>query len=139
MDIKQLAQDIQDDFNDRSFRKKAREVVDPNIVVMDTPTGQQMNGIDGFVQYSESYVTTMPDIKGTVVEHKVRGNKDVMRVRGTGTFTGTLNMPQGAVPGNGRSVDLEYQVEQEFNDAGKLVRFAVNYDLQDFIRQLGVG
>ena len=59
MDIKQLAQDIQDDFNDRSFREKAREVVDPNIVVTDTPTGQQMNGIDGFVQYSESYVTTI--------------------------------------------------------------------------------
>lgn len=80
----------------------------------------------------------MPDLKGRAVEHKVNGNKVTTRVHGKGTFTGTMYTPQGNLPGNGNSLDIEYQLEQEFNDAGKLVRFAVDYDLQDFMRQLGL-
>jgi hypothetical protein len=81
----------------------------------------------------------MPDIKGTVLEHKVSGNKVTTKVRAKGTFTGTLQTPQGAVPGTRNAVDIEYQLDQEFNDAGKLTRFAVNFDMKDFMRQLGVG
>ena len=33
---------------------------------------------------------------------------------------------------------LEYRLEQEFDDAGKLKRFSVDYDMQDFMRQLGL-
>ena len=35
-------------------------------------------------------------------------------------------------------MDIEYQIEQEFNEAGKAVRFAANYDVQEFMRQLGL-
>jgi len=138
MDVKQLAQDTVDSFNDRSFREKAKESADANIVVIDRPTGQELHGVDGFIQYSEGFVTAMPDLKGTAVEHNVNGNKVTTRVHGKGTFTGTMATPQGNVPGNGNPLDIEYQLEQEFNDAGKLVRFAVDYDMQDFMRQLGM-
>ena len=138
MDVKQLAQDTVDSFNDRSFREKAKETADANIVVIDRPTGQELHGVDGFIQYSEGFVTAMPDLKGTAVEHNVNGNKVTTRVHGKGTFTGTMATPQGNVPGNGNPLDIEYQLEQEFNDAGKLVRFAVDYDMQDFMRQLGM-
>ena len=60
-------------------------------------------------------------------------------MRGQGNFTGTMVTPQGSMPGNGNPVDIEYQIEQEFNDAGKVTRFAVDYDMQDFMRQLGMG
>ena len=139
MDVKQLAQDTVDDFNDRSFREKAKEVADPNIVVIDKPTGQELRGVDNFIQYSEGFVTAMPDLKGEVVEQKVNGNTVTTRVRGKGTFTGTLYTPQGTFPGNGNPLDIEYELEQQFNDAGKLVRFVVDYDMQDFMRQLGIG
>ena len=139
MDIKQLAQNTVDDFNDRSFREKAKDVADPNIVIIDKPTGQELRGVDSFVQYSEGFVTAMPDLKGEAVEHKVNGNKVLTRVHGQGTFTGTLHTPQGAVPGNGNRLDMEYQLEQEFNEAGKLVRFVVDFDTAEFMHQLGIG
>ena len=139
MDVKQLAQDTVDMFNDRSFRQKAKDTTDASVIVSDKATGQEMRGVDGFVQYSDGFVTAMPDLKGTALEHKVNGNKVTSRIRGKGTFTGTLQTPQGNVPGNGNSVEIEYQLDQEFNDAGKLVHFAVNYDMQDFMRQLGMG
>jgi len=139
MDVKQLAQASVDMFNDRSFRQKAKDVMDSNVVVSDGPTGQEMRGPDGYVQYAEGFVTAMPDLKGTAIEHKVSGNKVTTRVRGQGTFTGTMVTPQGSMPGNGNSLDIEYQIEQEFNDAGKVTHFAVNFDMQDFMRQLGMG
>ena len=139
MDVKQLAQDTIDMFNDRSYRQKANEVMDSNVVVFDGPTGQELHGPDGYVQYADGFVTAMPDLKGTALEHKVSGNKVTTRVRGQGTFTGTMVTPQGSMPGNGNPLDIEYQVEQEFNDAGKVTRFAVTFDMQDFMHQLGMG
>jgi len=138
MDIKGLAQVSIDSFNDRSFREKAKDLMDPNVVIIDGPTGQELHGPEGYVQYSDGFVNAIPDLKGTAIEHKVSGNKVTSRVRGQGNFTGTLVTPQGSFPGNGNPVDIEYQIEQEFNDEGKVVRFAVDYDIQDFMRQLGV-
>lgn len=139
MDVKQLAQASIDMFNDRSFRQKAKDFVDPGVVVIDVPTSQELHGVDGFIQFNEGFVTAMPDLKGTVIEHQVSGNKVTSRVRGQGTFTGSLQTPQGNIPGNGNSLNLEYKIEQDFNDAGKIMRFAATYDMQEFLRQLGVG
>src|SRR5512140_1575614 len=123
MDVKQLAQAvIIDTFNDRSYKQKAKDLVDANLAIVDTPTGQKLTGPAGFVQYTDGFVGAMPDLKGTLIEHVVNGNKVTTRVRGQGTFTGTLQMPQGSVPGNGKKLDLEYRVEQEYNAAGKLTK-----------------
>jgi len=138
MDVKGLAQAGIDAFNDRSFREKAKDLMDPNVVIIDAPTSQELRGPDGYVQYSEGFISAIPDLKGTVIEHKVSANKVTSRVRGQGNFTGTLVTPTGSFTGNGNPVDIEYQIEQEFNDAGKVVHFAVDYDMQDFMRQLGV-
>ena len=138
MDIKALAQTGVDSFNDRSFREKAKDLMDANVVVLDIPTGQELHGPDGYIQLSEGFINAIPDLKGTAIEHNVNGNTVTSRIRGQGNFTGTLQTPQGSVPGNGNPVDIEYQIEQEFNDAGKMVRFAANYDMQDFMHQLGM-
>ena len=138
MDVEQLVQVGIDAFNDRSFREKAKDLMDTNVVIIDSPTSQELRGPEGYVQLSDGFVNAIPDLKGTAIEHKVSDNKVTSRVRGQGNFTGTLVTPQGSFPGNGNPVDIEYQISQEFNDAGKVVRFVVNYDVQDFMRQLGV-
>jgi predicted ester cyclase len=138
MDMEQLAQATADSFNDRSYRDKAKDVMDPDVLIFDKPTNQEMRGPEAYVQYSDGFVNAIPDLKGTVVETNVSGNKVTSRIRGQGHFTGTMVTPQGSVPGNGQPVDIEYRVEQEFNDAGKVVRFAIDYDMQDFMHQLGM-
>lgn len=139
MDLKQIAQSTVDQFNDRSFRTKSKDVMDANVVVVDGPTKQELHGPAGYVQYVDGYVTAMPDIKGTVLDHTVSGSKVTTRVNGKGTFTGTMRTPQGNVPGNGKKLDIVYTTELEVNAAGKVTRFAVSYDMQDFMRQLGLG
>lgn len=139
MDIKQLAQSTVDQFNDRSFRTKSKDAMDPNVVVVDGPTKMEMHGPDGYMQYNERYVAAMPDIKGTVLDIKVNGNTATARINAKGTFTGSMQTPQGNVPGNGKKLDIIYTMELVANDAGKVTRFAVMYDMQDFARQLGMG
>src|SRR5258708_21636247 len=123
-------------FNDRSFRTNAQNYISPNIVVVDVPTGQEMHGLDGFIQYSEGFVSAMPNIKGTILAQELNGNTVVSTIRGTGTFTGQLETPQGTVPGNGNKVELEYQLEVVVEN-DKIVRFTLNYDMQSLISQLG--
>lgn len=139
MDIKQLAQSTVDQFNDRSFLTRSKDLLDANIVTVDGPTKQEMHGPDGYVKYNEGYVTAMPDIKVTVLDQKVNGNKVTSRANAKGTFTGTMQTPQGKVPGNGKKLDIVYSFEIETNAAGKITRFAVAFDMQDFARQLGLG
>ena len=137
MDLEQLAQATADTFNDRSYRDKAKDLMDPEVQIVDKPTNQEMRGPEAYVQYSDGFVNAIPDLRGTVIENKQSGNKVTSRVRGQGHFTGTMVTPQGSVPGNGNPVEIEYEIEQEFNDAGKVVRFVIDYDMQDFMRQIG--
>jgi len=138
MDVQGLAQGGIDMFNDRSFREKAKDLMDVNAVIVDISTGQELHGPDGFIQYSEAFLNAIPNLKGTVIEQKVSGNKVTTRVHGQGKFTGTLQTLQGSFTGNGYLINIEYQIQQVFNDAGKVVRFVVNYDIQNFMRQLGI-
>lgn len=94
MDVKQLAQATVDQFSDRRFRTKYKEVAAPNIVTIDTSMGQQMTGAEAFLKYSEGYVAAMPSIKGMAIDHKMIGNKVTTRVHGTGRFKGTMQTPQ---------------------------------------------
>ena len=136
MNVQQLAQAGIDAINDRSFQEKAKDLMDENVVVIDCPTGQEMHGIDSYIEYSEQFVTAIPDLTGTVIEHEIERNKVTSRVRQQGKFTGELHTSHGSFPGNGNPVDIEYRIEQEFNDAGKIKLFVVHYDLPAFMDQL---
>lgn len=136
MDVQQLAQAGIDAINDRSYQEKAKDLMDENVLIIDRPTGQEIHGVDGYIQYSEKFVSAIPDLTGTVIEHQVKRNKVISRVRRQGKFTGNLQTPHGRLHGNGNPVDIEYQIEQEFNDAGKVQRFVVQFDLSDFMYQL---
>ena len=137
MDPKEIAQMSEDQFNDRSFREKAHLLIAPDIVVVDAPASLELSGIDGYIQYSEGFVRAMPDIKGTIVRRQASGNKVTATIRGRGTFTGELQTPAGVVPGNGSSFDMEYQIEYQIEN-DKIKRFVVDYDMQEFQRQLGL-
>lgn len=136
MNVQQLAQIGIDTFNDRSFQDTAKDLMDENVVIIDQPTGQEIHGVDGYIRYSERFVNAIPDLKGTVIEHQVKKNKVISRVRRRGKFTGKLYTPQGSFPGNGNPVDIEYQIEQEFNEAGKVQCLVLKYDLPEFMDQL---
>jgi len=136
MNVQQLAQLGINAFNNRNFQETARDLMDERVVIIDRPTGQEIHGVDGYIKYSEHFVNAIPDLRGTVLEHQVKQNRVISRVRRQGKFTGKVHTPHGSFQGNGNLVDIEYQIEQEFNEAGKIKRFIIHYDLSDFMFQL---
>ena len=86
MDVKQLAQVGVDTFNDRSFREKAKDLMDANVVIIDSPTGQELHGPDGYIQLSEGFVNAIPDLKGTAIKHEVNGNRSPAACEGRATL-----------------------------------------------------
>jgi hypothetical protein len=140
MDTKQVTQSFYiDAFNDRSYKQKAKDLFEAKAVTVDKPSGGQFTGPSGIVEFTEGFTNALPDLKGTLIEQKVNGSKVTTRVQGKGTFTGVLKTPQGSVPGNGKKLDIEYQINTEFDAAGKIVRAEFNYDFPTFAKQLGLG
>jgi predicted ester cyclase len=138
MDPLEVARQSNDQFNNQTFYDDAKDIIDPNVVVIDEPMGMEMHGLDAFIQYSDGFVTAMPDIKGTVVDEHVSGDTATLVIRAKGTFTGEMHTPDGSViPGNGNRLDLEYEAQHQVKN-GKIVRFVANYDMQEFMRQLGL-
>ena len=45
MDFQELAQATADSFNDRSYREKAKDTMDPNVLILDKPTNNTPTGL----------------------------------------------------------------------------------------------
>ena len=60
MDLKQLAEATADTFNDRSYRDRAKDMMDPDVLIVDKPTNQEMRGPEAYVQYSDGFVNAIP-------------------------------------------------------------------------------
>ena len=138
MNPTEIVEKVVGSFSDRSFRENSGELFAADAVTVDGPSGQEFQGVDGYVEYAEGYATAMPDIKTTVVSSEADGDTATATVHAQGTFTGEMATPEGTVPGTGASLDIEYQIVAEI-EGDRIARFTVNYDQQDFMRQLGVG
>jgi predicted ester cyclase len=115
---------------------RERDVFDGGVVTVDPGAGQ-MNGLDAFIGYLGAFRTAMPDarIEGkTFVEQD-----DTVTVEGiySGTHTGPLASPQGAVPPTGRRLALPY-LELFRIRSGKITEHRVYYDQMAFLGQLGL-
>lgn len=136
------AQDIvkthYDTFNSRAWGNNAKNYVDPSAVIADVTNGVEVHGIDGYQGFSATWVAAFPDAHVNIVNQEVAGDTVTTTFRGTGTFTGTLQTPDGPIPGNGRKLNLEFQEQVEVRN-NKIIRAQLDYDPQEMMRQLGLG
>lgn len=123
-------------FSDNSFLEKAISLMDESVVIFENPTGKEMYGVDGYIRYLAEVVNLIPDLKSRVIEHQSYDDKVMSRLQMQGKFTGTLQTMEGVFFGNGNPIEIEYQIEQQFNAAGKVRQLIFNYDLPDLIYQL---
>ena len=138
MSIEDIARELYQAFNDRAVDQYAHRYYHPDCVLVDGPTGQESYGPEGIIQNANMWTTAFPDGSATVVEVNVSGNVVTTIFRGRGTFTGELMTPDGNIPGNGKALDLEFEDILEFED-DLVVRNETHYDMQEMMRQLGLG
>ncbi len=137
MSPQEVAQQHHQAFNDRSFYETAGQFVSTDCVMHNAGTGQDFHGIAGYIAFGEGWLGMMPDAHLTVLSQEVENEKVYSRFRGQGTFTGSLVSPQGTVPGNGRSLDLEFEETLEIKN-GKIANGQLHFNMQEMMRQLGL-
>jgi hypothetical protein len=134
----EIAQQLVDNFNNRTYQQEAGTYYTDDTVFVDLPTERESVGIDAVIQSSDVWVQSFPDVHGEVVSHEVNGDTVTTSLRGTGTFTGQMDAPDGSIiSGNGSSLDISY-IQTIHVEGGMVVRQEADYDLPDMMSQLGL-
>lgn len=135
-----LAERFLQDFNHRRYSADAlKDYIAEDVVVTVPATGQEYRGLDGVIQFYNSWVQTFSDARVEDVTSADRGEYVETSFRGTGTFDGSLVTPQGTFNGDGsRKVDLAF-TNRYWVRNGKITRVEGHFDPNDMLRQMGLG
>lgn len=131
----ELVQEYVRRYNDRTLLKDPGGVVAPDLVLRPS-TGPEVRGIDGFRQHLAAWFKASPDQKASLLRHEVRETTVLFTVRYAGTFTGQFDTPGGPIHGTGKRYASDVPMEAEVRD-GRIARMISNYDVNDFLRQVG--
>jgi hypothetical protein len=134
----EIAQQLIDNFNNRTYRQEAGTYYSDDTIFVDLPTEREDVGLEASIQSSDVWIQSFPDAHAEVVSHEVNGNTVTLNLRGTGTFTGQMTAPDGSlIPGNGSSLNLDF-IQTIHVEDGMVVRQEVDYDMQAMMGQLGL-
>jgi steroid delta-isomerase-like uncharacterized protein len=102
-----------------------------------TPIGSFTGG-EAYRDWMAMHFRALPDfvheIRGLVAES---GETLAFELHASGTFSGPLEMPGGAVAPTGRRIDVSAADFWQFEN-GLIVRYHLYFDRMDFFAQLGV-
>jgi predicted ester cyclase len=138
MDHLEVVNTYLDLINSGKLAEQAHTVLHPEAVLR-TGTGVEVQGLDNYVATVLSFLEWMPDMRGTLAANEVSGDTGNITLDMSGTFTGEMTTPDGAViRGNGNRAEWQSFVSLEFKD-GKIARWETTVNMQDFMSQLGLG
>lgn len=134
----ELVRRFVDGYNGRSLPDDAAAIFATDLVVVNEAAGSETRGRDAFIQHVfDGWVQAVPDARVELVDFEVGDRAVTCTMRSTGTFDGTLETPEGTVPGTGRAFELEFTVEA--NVAGdRIDRWVSAYDVTDWEQQVGL-
>lgn len=95
------------------------------------------NGKAGAEQFFAMWHDSFPDNKVTARRITSEGNVAILEGTFTGTHTGTLQAPAGAIPATGKKVSQKF-VNALTYSAGKVKESDVIFDQMELLAQLGV-
>jgi len=123
--------------NNGTHAEQAHTTLHPDVVFI-SGAGQEMHGRDAFVAANLAFLQMLPDVQCELLGYEGDANAGMVSMRMEGHFTGEMKTPNGTIPGNGNHAVWEPQAEVEFTD-GLISYWKTILDMQDFMRQIGVG
>lgn len=123
-------------FNEKNW-DKVRATVTAGIVYDEVATRRRVQGIDDVLAAWRGWATAIPDSKATFNKEYSSGNTVVLELTWTGTHSGPLQMPNGAVAPTGKKINLRAcQVIDVAGDKATAVRHY--FDMGTLLQQIGV-
>lgn len=108
----------------------------PDLVHEEFGTGRRVEGVDSVLQRLEDGRTAFPDLRGEVLRVLSGGDSTAVEIRWTGTHTGPLATPSGAVPPTGAAVVVLATMWQRW-DGDRIVHEHHHADVLSLLMQIG--
>jgi steroid delta-isomerase-like uncharacterized protein len=136
MEAASVAVELMEAFNKGDFDRMAA-LCSPDVTYIEKGTNRTAKGVDQVLQVAHDWKAAFSDIHGNIWGRNSCGNNAVIEITWTGTNDGPLQMPNGALPATGKSV--EFDDAQIFEIENGLVKEFRNYgDFITMLTQLGV-
>jgi steroid delta-isomerase-like uncharacterized protein len=116
--------------------QRMREPYAPDVVCHEFGTQRSFRGIDQFVQSYQAWKDMAADGTGRVLNAFAIGNTVILEVLWTGTQTGPLVGPGGAIPPSGKAFSVPAAQIAVFKD-DKIVEMRHYFDLMTLLQQIG--
>jgi predicted ester cyclase len=133
---KTLARRIQEDL----FGAGKVEMITENVAstyVAHDPASPPVKGHEGLQQYMQIYRTAFPDLHFTILDQIAEGGKVLTRWSASGTHTGPLASPGGAIPPTGKPMTV-VGMSLSAIAGGKIVEEWHYWDALGLFHQLGL-
>jgi hypothetical protein len=130
------ARSAYDAWNERDFDRFAELFKSGEIVMVGS--GMTLPGMDGARRFAEMWAGGFPDGRVTI-ENVFEGDGGVaIEYTGTGTQTGVLQTPMGAIEPTGKSIELKLVDTWTFSPDGAPKQMKTYFDTGSLMTQLGV-
>lgn len=112
-------------------------LVTDDFVLHDMALGMTWHGKTGWKEWLDNWAISMPDAKTRI--DSIAGDGDLIFTEhtGTGTHTGPLQTPGGAIPATGKTITLQFAEAFSLRD-GKIRQMKAYWDSATMMRQLGL-
>lgn len=105
--------------------------------VINTSTAPLPLNFDAYREVGQAFLNGFADLYVEILEQFEAGDKVATRVAWSGTHTGPLNTPAGAIPPTGKTIRLKFAEAFEMRD-GKIKTMRAYWDTGTLMRQLGL-
>lgn len=112
-------------------------LVSDDFELVDIALGMSWHGRQGWGEWLQNWVTSMPNAQIRLDSIIAQGNMVVTEHTGGGTHTGPLNTPTGPIPPTGKSIELKFAEFFNVRD-GEIKSMRAYWDTGTLMRQLGL-
>lgn len=99
----------------------------------DTVTGRAP-----FLEMIQGWYAAFPDLRHEILDYAEDGDHAAYTVRITGTHTGALQTPNGAVPATGKRIDFRALDHVTFGPDGRARTWNAYFDMLTMLEQIGI-
>ena len=124
-------------FNNHDANKVV-EYYAPEAILIDPSYHEPQTGRDAIRKDYEKLFRSFPDISVSRQEFLNNGSSAAWEIKLSGTNTGPIETPDGAIPPTNRSFELHASIFAELDSEGRYHRVRRYYDNFTLMKQLGV-
>ena len=134
-DLTAVADELIAAFNAADWARFAARL-DPEVAYEETGTGRRTRGVAAYVALCQGWKVAFPDGHGAIRWVVADGDTVVQELTWTGTQTGPLAGPGGALPASGRRIEVPASFWLRFRD-GRVAEIHHHLDLLTMLGQVG--